>query len=93
MKKPFWIFALILVTSLVFAGNSIAGKSALEEIYAAKTIVISTDANYAPQSLLNDKGELEGFDVSVAKELAKRLGVKIKLITPDWDLIKAGKWG
>ncbi len=93
MKKPFWIFALILVTFLVSAGNSIAGKSALEEIYAAKTIVISTDANYAPQSFLNDKGELEGFDVSVAKELAKRLGVKVKFITPDWDLITAGKWG
>ncbi|WP_161626840.1 transporter substrate-binding domain-containing protein [Desulfospira joergensenii] len=70
-----------------------AGKSALEEIMAAKTIVVSTDANYAPQSFLNDKGELEGFDVSVAKEVAKRMGVKVKFITPDWDLITAGKWG
>jgi len=77
----------------MFAQTSMAGKSALEEIMAAKTIVVSTDANYAPQSFLNDKGELEGFDVSVAKEVAKRLGVKVKFITPDWDLITAGKWG
>ncbi|MCK5100338.1 MAG: transporter substrate-binding domain-containing protein, partial [Desulfobacteraceae bacterium] len=93
MKKMFLIFAMILATSLIFAGNGIAGKSVLEEIYAAKTIVVSTDANYAPQSFLNDKGELEGFDISVAKEVAKRLGVKVKFITPDWDLITAGKWG
>jgi len=93
MKKMFQIWAMISVVFLFFAGNAIAGKSALEEIYAAKTIVVSTDANYAPQSFLNDKGELEGFDVSVAKEVAKRLDVKVKFITPDWDLITAGKWG
>ena len=93
MKKMFRIWAMISVVFLFFAGNAIAGKSALEEIYAAKTIIVSTDANYAPQSFLNDKGELEGFDVSVAKEVAKRLDVKVKFITPDWDLITAGKWG
>lgn len=70
-----------------------AGQSVLEEVLAAKTIVVSSDANYAPQSYLNDKGELEGFDISVAKEVAKRLGVQVKFITPDWDLITAGKWG
>jgi len=93
MKKMFWIWALISGVLLFAAGNAMAGKSALEEIYDAKTIVVSTDANYAPQSFLNDKGELEGFDVSVAKEVAKRMGVKVKFITPDWDLITAGKWG
>jgi len=93
MKKMFWIWALISGVLLFFAGNAMAGKTALEEIYDAKTIVVSTDANYAPQSFLNDKGELEGFDVSVAKEVAKRMGVSVKFITPDWDLITAGKWG
>jgi polar amino acid transport system substrate-binding protein len=93
MKKLFWVWSLIAGICLVFAGNGMAAGSALEEIMAAKTIVVSTDANYAPQSFLNDKGELEGFDVSVAKEVAKRLGVEVKFITPDWDLITAGKWG
>lgn len=93
MKKVCLIWMLILSALLIFAGTSMAGKSALEEVYAAKTIVVSTDANYAPQSFLNDKGELEGFDVSVAKEVGKRLGVTVKFITPDWDLITAGKWG
>ncbi len=93
MKKLFWIWALVSVLLIAFAGTSMAGKTALEEVYSAKTIVVSTDANYAPQSFLNDKGKLEGFDISVAKEVAKRLGVKVKFITPDWDLITAGKWG
>jgi len=29
----------------------------------------------------------------VAKEVAKRLGVKVEFITPDWDLITSGSWG
>ncbi len=93
MKKMLWVWALISGTLLVFTGNVLAGGSALDEIYKAKTILVSTDANYAPQSYLNEKGKLEGFDVSVAKEVAKRLGVKVKFVTPDWDLITAGKWG
>ena len=92
MKKL--MFVLLLIVSFVFvgAGSAFAG-SVLDEIMAAGVIKVSTDANYAPQSFLNDKGELEGFDISVAKEVAKRLGVKVKFITPDWDLITAGKWG
>lgn len=92
MTRKLGLLAVILGVSLMLAQNSMA-ESVLDEILAAKTIVVSTDANYAPQSFLNDKGELEGFDVSVAKEVGKRLGVEVKFVTPDWDLITAGKWG
>jgi polar amino acid transport system substrate-binding protein len=92
MKKLLFVGLLIVSFVFVGAGSAFAG-SVLDEIMAAGVIKVSTDANYAPQSFLNDKGELEGFDISVAKEVAKRLGVKVKFITPDWDLITAGKWG
>jgi polar amino acid transport system substrate-binding protein len=93
MEKLFKVWTLILGALLIFTGTSMAGNTVLEQIMAAKTIKVSTDANYAPQSFLNDKGELEGFDISVAKEVAKRMGVKVEFITPDWDLITAGRWG
>ena len=93
MKKQLF-FILFMAVSVVFgATGSFGGGDVLDEILAAGVIKVSTDANYAPQSFLNDKGELEGFDISVAREVAKRLGVKVKFITPDWDLITAGKWG
>ena len=93
MKKLIMVCALILGVSLALTGAVFAADSTLDQVMAAKTLVVSTDANYAPQSYLNDKGELEGFDISVAKEVAKRLGVAVKFVTPDWDLITAGKWG
>lgn len=64
----------------------------LDEIMEAGILLVSTDPNYAPQSFLNDDGELDGFDVETAKEVAKRLGVDLEFITPDWDLITAGGW-
>ncbi len=93
MKKN-WLFGVLLfgvVLSMVSTG--FAADIVLDEILKSGKLRVSTDANYAPQSFLNDKGELEGFDISVAKEVAKRMGVKIEFITPDWDLITAGKWG
>ena len=65
----------------------------LDEIMAAGKLVVSTDPNYAPQSFLNDAGELDGFDINTAQEVAKRLGVEVEFITPDWDMITGGNWG
>ena len=59
---------------------SAASAGVLEDINSKGELVVSSDPNYAPQSFLNDKGELVGFDIDVAKEVAKRLGVKFKFV-------------
>jgi polar amino acid transport system substrate-binding protein len=88
-------FTLLFLSAVLFLFWTVFPGYAgvLEDIKSKGELVVSTDANYAPQSFLNDKGELDGFDIDVSKEVAKRLGVKIKFVTPDWDLIVAGKWG
>jgi peptide/nickel transport system substrate-binding protein len=68
-------------------------KDLLDEVTEAGKLVVSTDPNYAPQSFLDDEGELDGFDVNVAQEVAKRLGVEVEFVTPDWDIITAANWG
>ncbi len=65
----------------------------LAEIMSRGTIRITADANYAPQSFLDESGNFQGFDVDVAREIAGRLGVEVAFVTPDWDLITAGNWG
>ena len=59
---------------------------------SSKVLKVATDANWAPQSFLNDNNEMDGFDVDVAKEVAKRLGAKAEFVTPSWDIITAGNW-
>jgi polar amino acid transport system substrate-binding protein len=54
---------------------------------------VSTDPAYPPQSSLNEQtGEYEGFDIDVATEIAKRLGVDVAWEAPSWDVITAGSW-
>lgn len=107
MKRllPILLLLTLLVSACVApappqAGSSGGGEAApaaaddlLAEIMKNGVIRVSTDANYEPQSFLNSSGEFVGFDIDVAKEIAKRLGVEVEFVTPDWDLITAGNWG
>lgn len=78
--------ALALTASVSFAGE------ALDRVMAAGTLKVATDANWAPQSFINDDNKMDGFDVDVAREIAKRLGVEVEFVTPSWDIITAGRW-
>ncbi len=65
----------------------------LADICDRGEIVVSTDPKYPPQSSLNsDTGLYEGFDIDVATEIAKRLGVDIAWETPKWEVLTAGSW-
>ena len=51
----------------------------LDKVMKAGKLVVSTDPNYAPQSVQKPDGTFEGFDIDVATEIAKRLGVTVEL--------------
>jgi polar amino acid transport system substrate-binding protein len=88
----------ILLQSAVIAGMfglSLASAQAgetLDRVMKNKVLVEVTDQAYPPFSYLNDKGEMDGFDIDVSKEVAKRLGVDYKVETPSWAIITAGNW-
>ena len=72
-----------------------AGETAdlLAEVCEEGVLTVSTDPAYPPQSSLNEQtGEYEGFDIDVATEIAKRLGVDVAWEAPTWDIITAGSW-
>jgi len=56
------------------------------------TLVVSTDGNYSPQSFLRSDGTWVGFDVDVARELGRRLGVKPEFVDSNFDAVTAGDW-
>ena len=77
---------LVLSSSVSFAGE------AMDRVMSSGALKVATDANWAPQSFLNSDNEMDGFDVDVAREVAKRLGVEVEFVTPSWDIITAGNW-
>jgi polar amino acid transport system substrate-binding protein len=100
------IFASLVLSAC--GGGGAKSADLLADIKARGYILVSTDPNYMPQSGLKTDGqraagtkcpqdtltapEMEGFDVAVALEVGKRLGVETCFATPDWDMVTAGNW-
>jgi polar amino acid transport system substrate-binding protein len=89
------IFAALAVTACGGGGSSGSGEGGgnlLQEVKDRGTLRVSTDSAYPPQSFQANDGTFKGFDIDVAEEIAKRMGVEVQWITPSWDVITAGNW-
>lgn len=76
MKK--WI-ALMLVTLLATALLAGCGTPARTKI------IVGLDDNFPPMGFRNDKNEIVGFDIDMAKEAAKRMGMEVEFKPIDWN--------
>ncbi|MBK6866979.1 MAG: amino acid ABC transporter substrate-binding protein [Burkholderiales bacterium] len=52
-------------------------------------IVIGLDDNFPPMGFRDEKGQLVGFDIDLAREAAKRLGVEVEFKPIDWNAKEA----
>src|SRR5580692_10861688 len=82
---------LYLLLILLASAQARAGAT-LDRVMSSKTLSDVTVDYYPPFGFINDHNELDGFDVDVARALAERLGVKLKLSTPGWETVVAGRW-
>ncbi|WP_010238339.1 ABC transporter substrate-binding protein [Clostridium arbusti] len=91
MKKIVALLIGLMISVTVFAGcgksttSSDNGGSTLSKIKSAGTIVIGVDDTYPPMEFRDKSGKLVGFDVDVADEVAKKMGVKTKYVPTSWD--------
>ena len=53
------------------------------------TLKVATEGTFSPFSYYNDKNELVGYDVDVARAVAEKLGLKIEFLTAPWDAMLA----
>lgn len=53
-------------------------------------ILIGTEGTYPPFTFHDTNGKLTGFDVELAEEVAKRIGVKAEFKETQWDAMFAG---
>ncbi len=63
----------------------LAKKSTLEEIVKRGELLVGLEAGYLPFEMADKKGNFIGFDVDVAKEMAKAMGVKLTIVNTAWD--------
>lgn len=48
-------------------------------------IVVGLDDTFAPMGFKNEKGEIVGFDIDLAREVAKRLNMEVEFKSINWD--------
>ena len=85
MKKVF-ILIMLAFSVLMCSIQKEDKKNVGEETSALPSkIVIGLDDTFAPMGFKNEKGEIVGFDIDLAKEVAKRLNIEVEFKSINWD--------
>lgn len=99
--RSFYFIALILLITLVFiscgqqkeqqaqqklnARMELVKQSSLEGILKKGELRVGFEAGYMPFEMTDKKGGYVGFDIDMAKEMAKAMGVKFVPVNTAWD--------
>ena len=67
-----------------------ANQNSLDAVKASGKLSIGTEGTYAPFTYHDSNGDLTGFDVEIAREITRRMGVTPEFIETQWDGLIAG---
>src|SRR5258706_7135116 len=88
----------VLLISLAAAAPAFAQGSRLDEIIKRDKLIISTFSTAPPLCFTNEKGELVGFDIDIARLIAKGLlgdpnKIEFMTVTSEgrWPSVLSGK--
>lgn len=85
------ISALTALTALLLLVTSnVAMADELDTLKEKGVIRIAMTGAYPPLNFVNQKNEVVGFDPEIGKEIGKRMGLEVKIVTTAWDGIIAG---
>ena len=90
LRKSGWfgIVGLILMCAM---STLVRADESMTRVSERGELVVGFCAQYPPFESKNEKtGEFEGFDVDLAKALAKEIGVKVRLVDAEWQGLLAG---
>ena len=84
------MFCALIAAGTVFAGGKSDGRAAggdnsLQSIMNKKKLIMGLDDSFPPMGFRNENNEIVGYDVDLAKEAAKRIGVELVLQPIDWN--------
>jgi polar amino acid transport system substrate-binding protein len=98
MKKSILkrVFTAITAGAMLFAfagcsgdkkdSSSTTGEDvSLQKVLDSGKLILGLDATFKPMGYTNDKDEIVGFDIDVAEEVCKRMGVKLVKESINWE--------
>jgi len=91
MKKKILIIMCLLAFActsiLTGCGNQTTSSedNSLKDIKEKGKFIVGLDDGFPPMGFRDEQGKIVGFDIDLAKEAAKRMGVKVEFKPVDWD--------
>jgi polar amino acid transport system substrate-binding protein len=85
------IFAAVVIFGFLLTGLALADdielakKSTIEDILKAGELKVGFESGYMPFEMTDKTGSFVGFDIDMAKEMAKAMGVKFVPVNTAWD--------
>ena len=79
-----WLACVMMVWVLLGCGPLWAGESVIETIQKKGVIRVGM-STFVPWAMRDKTGELMGFEIDVARELAKDMGVKAEFVPTNWS--------
>src|SRR6478672_7343476 len=86
-RRTLHLAALLFTATLAFPA---AAADLLTTAKARGTLKIALEGTYPPFNFKDKAGQLDGYDVDVAKLVAARMGLKPEFVTTEWSAILAG---
>jgi len=86
-RRCILIILAVLSCSLVFAaGKTDSGTdNSLKTVMDKGVFVLGLDDAFPPMGFRDENNEIVGYDIDLAKEVTKRMGVKLSLQPIDWN--------
>jgi cystine transport system substrate-binding protein len=86
----FLLINLTFATAANLTSFPVYAADLLDTVKTNGELKVGLEGTYPPFGYLNGDGQLDGFDVAVAKNVASRMGLKIRFITTEWTGAIAG---
>lgn len=89
MKKKFGVLTIVIfLMGILLTGCGQTQKSndtSWDDIKAKGKFVVGLDDSFPPMGFRDEKGQIVGFDIDMAKAAAEKLGVKVEFKPVEWD--------
>lgn len=66
-------------------GTSTPADESWTKVQQKGEFVLGLDESFPPMGFRDEKGNITGFDIDIAQEVTKRLGIKLKVQPINWD--------
>jgi polar amino acid transport system substrate-binding protein len=90
MKKLLMLVLAFATLNMFAADLDLWKTSTLNKIKQKGELRVGMEPGYMPFEMKDKKGNIIGYDVDMAREMAKQMGVKLTLVPIAWDGIIAG---